>query len=104
MSAGSASAASAASAAAAAASASADGDRKRFLTAEEMRALDDDAFFSAYSAGQVQRRDDAWTEANFEQVRWRDCGWLCGYCWLGCGAVGWLCGCWIGGLVGSLAG
>ena len=40
-----------------------------FLSPEQLRDLDDDAFFEAYQAGRVQRRGDALTEDNWEEVR-----------------------------------
>lgn len=38
------------------------------LTAAQTRALSDDEFFAAYQAGNVKRREDAWTEENWEEV------------------------------------
>lgn len=38
------------------------------LTADQTRQMSDDEFFAAYKAGKVKRREDAWTEDNWEEV------------------------------------
>ena len=38
------------------------------LTAQEVQALDDEAFFKAYTEGKVPRRQDHLTEDNWEKV------------------------------------
>ena len=39
-----------------------------YLSPEQLRDLDDDAFFEAYQAGRVERRTDALTEENWEEA------------------------------------
>ena len=43
-------------------------EKPTLLTKEEVAALDDEEFFKAYREGRVPRREDHWTEENFEEV------------------------------------